>query len=345
MNKVQPTLRNYFIVYCIMWVLWMVLHFLILKNNDISIFAATADSLISNILLFFFCIVLSNILRYYQPGRNSSKYLLIWCLVFSFFWFLITLSVIPVLLRSDILFVRIFKSSLLLRFVFANFFIGGSILLMWVWQNYKNQHEENLRHLQLLQLVKESELYNLRQQLQPHFLFNSLNSISALAGTQPEKARQMIHQLSEFLRGTIKKDESLLVQFTDELTNARLYLEIEKVRFGHRLSVDFNIDPDCLEILMPPLVLQPIIENAIKFGLYDTLESVTIYIRAKVKEKNLLIDVSNPFDQNNFSSKKGVGFGLSSLKRRLFLLYNRSDLLKTSAESHIFTCRLIIPHI
>ncbi len=344
MNNHPGSIRNYFLVYTLMWVIWMGLHTLILTNNGITIFSALADSLISNLLLFIFCVVLSNILRYYQPGKSGSKYLVIWCLVLAFLWIFLTRWIIPLVLSEDPVFISLFEDTFLLRFILANFFIGGSILLMWVWQNHKNQHEENLRHLQSLKLSKDAELSGLRQQLQPHFLFNSLNSISALAGTQPEKARVMIQQLSDFLRGTLRKDEAILVPLSEEVSNVKLYLEIEKVRFGHRLDTDIEIENSSLSLLIPPLLLQPIVENAIKFGLYDTLDQVTISIKSWSEGNDLVIEVKNPyFSGADNGISKGLGFGLSSLKRRLFLLYDRSDLLKTSADNSVFTCTLTIP--
>jgi two-component system LytT family sensor kinase len=345
MYKNRFHIRNYFIVYCALWILWICLHILILNNNGISIFTAITDSIISNLTLFIFCVILSNILRFYQPGKNSSKYLFIWCLAFSSIWFLLVKYLIPLFLYDDVAFMFVFTSTLLLRFILANIFIGGSILLIWVWENYKNQQDENQRHLQALQLAKDAELAGLRQQLQPHFLFNSLNSISALAGRQPELARLMIQQLSDFLRGTLRKDESILVSLSSEISNVGLYLEIEKVRFGNRLNTQIQIDDSCLNKLIPPLLLQPVVENAIKFGLYETLGDITISIQAEMEQDHLVIEVKNPFSSEYVSASKGVGFGLTSLSRRLFLLFNRSDLLKTSIDNSIFTCRIIIPQI
>jgi LytS/YehU family sensor histidine kinase len=144
--------------------------------------------------------------------------------------------------------------------------------------NIEEQKEKEQRRNDAEQLVKEAELARLRQQLQPHFLFNSLNSISALAGSKPNEARKMIQQLSDFLRGTLKKDEQQTVSLHEEIEHLKLYLEIEKVRFGHRLQVEINMECDNKDVSLTPLLLQPIVENAIKFGLYDTIEDITISI-------------------------------------------------------------------
>lgn len=320
----------------------MGLHFLILTYNGFSIFTAATDSLISNLLLFLICLIITNILRIYQPGKNSSKYLVFWCLILGIKWFVIVKYLIPCCLSEDGPFLELFHATLLLRFTLALFLIGGSILMMWVWQNAKNQKEENERHFQSIQLAKDAELATLRQQLQPHFLFNSLNSISALAGSKPQEARQMIQQLSDFLRGTLRKDDANLTPLSEELNHLKLYLDIEKVRFGYRLKTTFEIAENCNALLLPPLLLQPIVENAIKFGLYDTIGEVTITIKANELNNDLIIEVMNPYDTDS-SGPKGVGFGLSSLQRRLYLIYNRPDLLKTRTDNTLFITTLLIP--
>src|SRR5258708_40173562 len=105
-------------------------------------------------------------------------------------------------------------------------------------------------------------------------LFNSINSISAITGSKPEQARKMIQQLSDFLRGNLKKEEQQWVPLSEELQYLELYLDIEKVRFGHRLSTEISCEEGCLGLKLPPMLLQPIVENAIKFGLYDTTDAV-----------------------------------------------------------------------
>jgi LytS/YehU family sensor histidine kinase len=192
-------------------------------------------------------------------------------------------------------------------------------------------------------LLREAELAKLRQQLQPHFLFNSLNSISALAGTKPNEARKMIQQLSDFLRSTLKKDDQQLVTIDEELNNLNLYLDIEKVRFGNRLHTEINCTDECMSQKLPSLLLQPLVENAIKFGLYDTIGDVTISILISCKPHQLEIKISNPYDETTSKASKGEGFGLNSVQRRLYLLYARQDLLKVEAANNIFTTTLLIP--
>jgi LytS/YehU family sensor histidine kinase len=205
-----------------------------------------------------------------------------------------------------------------------------------------DQRENDKRNTEAQRLVKEAELSKLRQQLQPHFLFNSLNSINALIGTQPQQARNMVQQLSDFLRGTLKKEENIWIPLADELEHLQLYLEIEKVRFGNRLSIDFMNNAD-ENSKLPAMLLQPVVENAIKFGLYDTTGSITISLHAMMENGSLVIQVSNPFDPETATSASGTGFGLASVKRRLYLLFAQHDLLSVEKDGNLFTTKIKIP--
>ena len=217
----------------------------------------------------------------------------------------------------------------------------STISLLYYTQKDQQRTIEQQKEIQ--QLAKDAELFKLRQQLQPHFLFNSLNSISALTATQPENARHMIQQLSDFLRGTIKKDDQHKNSLAEELQYLELYLDIEKVRFGHRLKTEINVAENIQQMELPSLILQPVVENAIKFGLYDTIGEVTISIAAKKEDETLVVTVQNPFDAETAQPLQGTGFGLASIKRRLFLLFARQDLLQTKTENDHFITTIIIP--
>jgi LytS/YehU family sensor histidine kinase len=229
------------------------------------------------------------------------------------------------------------------RYAIAFLMIGCSTMLSLLWYTQRHQQADDERKMDMERTAREAELNKLRQQLQPHFLFNSLNSISALTGTQPEKARQMIQQLSDFLRGTLKKEEQQWTTFEEELQYLQLYLDIEKVRFGYRLRTDIKYEDAVLQMKIPSMLLQPLVENAIKFGLYDTIGEVTIFIVAKKIKEQLEVSVQNPFDESTSMPLKGTGFGLASIKRRLFLLFSRYDLLQIKKEEQQFITIITIP--
>lgn len=235
------------------------------------------------------------------------------------------------------------EKSMPLRFMFSLLMLLLITLTGWLWFYIQEQQESINRKDDAEKLLREAELSKLRQQLQPHFLFNSLNSISALAGSKPEEARRMIQQLSEFLRGTLKKDDQQLVPLSEELQHLQLYLDIEKVRFGHRLKTVIESSEESLVMKLPSLLLQPVVENAIKFGLYDTTDDVTISISASAELGQLVLSVKNPFDAATSQPRSGAGFGLDSIQRRLYLLYARKDLLSTQQKENIFITTLKIP--
>lgn len=218
-------------------------------------------------------------------------------------------------------------------------------LVSVLWYTLQDQQQNEKRRSEAERLAKEAELYKLRQQLQPHFLFNSLNSINALIGLKPQEARTMIQQLSDFLRGTLKKEDNTWVSLEDELAHLQLYLEIEKVRFGHRLSTQIENEQNGKELRLPAMLLQPIVENAIKFGLYDTIGTINISIKAKTENDVLIVTVQNPFDPSTTLPKQGTGFGLSSVQRRLYLLFGRNDLLYTEALRNVFITTIKIPQL
>lgn len=235
------------------------------------------------------------------------------------------------------------KNSLPIRGSIGFLILGCIALVSVIWFTSEEQKETEQRKTDAEKLAKDAELFKLRQQLQPHFLFNSLNSINALIGSRPQEARKMIQQLSDFLRGTLRKEEHQWVSLKEELQYLQLYLDIEKVRFVNRLSTIVEKDVAAEQMKLPALLLQPIVENAIKFGLYDTTGEAVIRITADASDNSLLIRVENPFDPETSSSKTGTGFGLRSVQRRLYLLFGRNDLLTTETKENTFITIVKIP--
>jgi sensor histidine kinase YesM len=229
---------------------------------------------------------------------------------------------------------------------FIVFLVILIVSLYW-WTRKNEQMHEKIRQQLIDQerALTKAELDNLHQQLQPHFLFNSLNSIGALTILQPEEAHRMLLQLSDFLRGTLRKDVQQLVPLKEELDQVERYLNIEKVRFGHRLQTEIRYHGHCDELQVPALILQPIIENAIKYGLYGRTEAILITIDITCEPGTLIIRVVNPYDAEAIAASSGKGFGLASIRRRLSLFFRQSDLLATSRDDHNFTTTLIIPQL
>lgn len=304
---------------------------------------AAADAVISALVLAGFSVVILSNMRYYLPGREKYVYVLIVSLALGGLWLLITYIAETNIFKADPLFMTVFKASLGLRFAIGFLLLACITLAGLLRRTAQRQAEDAFYKQETARIAKDAELNKLRLKLQPHFLFNSLNSISALTGTQPEKARLMIQQLAAFLRGTLKKEDEGFISIEEELEQLQLYLDIEKLRFGHRLDVAINCDESLLQLKLPALLLQPVVENAIKFGLYDTIDDVCISINAVKAGYDLQVTVSNPFDETTSSPVRGTGFGLSSIGRRLFLLFGRQDLLQTKKEAGNFITVITIP--
>ncbi|NCI46106.1 sensor histidine kinase [Sediminibacterium sp. WSJ-3] len=325
------------------WIVWIIVHAWVVHSYGAGLLQGFTEAILCNILLAAGCLLVANNMKYYLPQRERYWYILIMGLVLSALWLFITKTMLKLLFGADELYLALLNNSSTIRFVIGFLMLGAMAVMSILWYTLQEQQEANKRKEEAEKMTKDAELFKLRQQLQPHFLFNSLNSISALAGSQPEKARHMIHQLSDFLRGTLKRDEQQAMTLKEELRHLALYLDIEKVRFGHRLQTDIRVSAQTESLHIPALLLQPVVENAIKFGLYDTTGDVMITIHAEQREGQLQISISNPFDEETAVSTQGTGFGLASIQRRLFLLFARHDLLHTGRQQGIFTTTLVIP--
>jgi len=304
---------------------------------------AVIDSLISKSFLLLASLAIINTLRFYMPRKENYIHLLSWVLFFTVLIALLEGWVLNAVFGEKEGYSQFLHHSLAVRVSLDFLLLSCLILFTVLWFHQKEQQLQEQRKDDAERMAKEAELFKLRQQLQPHFLFNSLNSINALIGSRPDEARKMVQQLSDFLRGTIKKEETQWVTLQEEIQYLQLYLEIEKVRFGNRLSTKVEIDENAAEMKLPSLLLQPIVENAIKFGLYDTIGDTEIKIYAAKDKNNLVLKVINPYDPETATPQMGTGFGLKSVQRRLYLLFARNDLLQTLGKENTFTTIVVIP--
>lgn len=329
--------------FCISWFVWICVHHLALYSMGLDWFSALTDSLVSNTLLIFVSLLLITILRFYLPRKQGFLNLFVWIILLTGGWFFLNNLLMDFFLKENTSYQSLMTNTWPLRIAIA-FLINGCVSLIgyayYSWQE-RNVTEQQKNDAE--KLTKEAELYKLRQQLQPHFLFNALNSINALIGLRPAEARNMVQQLSEFLRSTLKKEEQQWVKLEEEVHSLQLYLEIEKVRFGNRLATHLEMEADALTLQIPALLLQPLVENAIKFGLYDTTGETLISLTAINEKGELLITVENPFDVETAAAQKGTGFGVSSVQRRLYLLFGRNDLLQTETKENIFITKVKVP--
>jgi hypothetical protein len=304
---------------------------------------ALADSMLSNGLLAIGCIIISNMLGYYQPKNEKIFFILLLSGLLTTIIVFATKYGLNYLFQNQNSYLLFLNFSLPFRAIIAFLCLSWCALANVLWYRLEEQAETQGRLLAVQNLAKEAELNKLRHQLQPHFLFNSLNSVYALTIVNPTEAGVMITKLAAFLRGTLKRDDEVWVNIAEEMEYIQLYLDIEKVRFSHRLSFDVKIEENTLGLCLPGTLLQPIVENAIKFGLYNTTRAITITITVKLKNHALVICVTNPYDPE-ITASKGTGFGLSSIRRRLYLLFADNTLLKTETQNNnLYITTLKIP--
>jgi two-component system LytT family sensor kinase len=257
-------------------------------------------------------------------------------------WVLITKFLMQMILPEGNSYQAYWDATFSYRVGTGVFIYGLIILTYYLFISLTNLSEKNAKEARLESLVKETELKMLRSQINPHFLFNSLNSISSLTVTDPEKARMMVVKLSDFMRYALSRKDEQPVSLQSELDNLRLYLDIEKVRFGDKLTTEEYIETSCLDFKLPVMLLQPLYENAVKHGVYESTETVKIITAAKIIEGYMEIIIKNNYDTAP-SLRKGTGTGLLNVSRRLELFYGNKASIKTIKENNIYTVTLYIP--
>lgn len=343
MNNLISTVTNYKrVVLAIALLSWMAFHAWLLNSSfGIDLTLSVWDSVVTNSLVVGFSILLSNTLLHYMPQSGKLWFAIV--LSFALSWMCqLAIGQAMIQLTEDVGYIEFLNRSMLVRWAFNFIFIAGVSVSSLFYNQLCEQIELSQREATTAAMVKDAELRKLQLQLQPHFLFNCLNSINALILVRPEEGRKMVQNLSDFLRITIKRADEQWITFREEWNYIESYLEIEKIRFGHRLDVQAKLSESSYDWKMPTLLLQPLVENAIKFGLYGTTEKVTIHVETIVENQMLKIIITNPFD-SGMQPQKGSGFGLTGMQRRLYLLFARNDLLETSMDENIFTVTIKLP--
>jgi len=204
------------------------------------------------------------------------------------------------------------------------------------------QREAESRAAEARALARESQLQALKFQLNPHFLFNSLHSIAALATLDGSRAREMCIRLSDFLRSSLGLGDRESIPLREELALARSYLEVERVRFGARLQVEEHIDSACEDCLAPALLLQPLVENAVKHGVAALVEGGAIRLSASRTGAGVSIEIENEFDPESAAAPRD-GIGLAHVRRRLAMRYGDEAFFSARAEGAVYRVTLRLP--
>jgi hypothetical protein len=307
---------------------------------------AIIDALVFNILYAILGLSAWYMVLYSYADRYGTLNLIVYhitvCAGITFIWVVGGYQIATVLNHDNAYYPFILRKALPPAIFTSIFLYALYILVYYLYIFYHNAEQRRKNEVLLLSKVKDAELKLLKSQINPHFLFNSLNSISSLTISNPQKAQEMIIKLSDFLRYSISQGQTQQSNLKLELENIQRYLDIEKVRFGSKLNYVTDIPLNCLQATLPIMILQPLYENAIKHGVYESTDTINLKISCILDGKLLYITISNNFDVDT-PSRKGSGIGLKNIRERLKLIYHAEGLIKTLVSNNIFEVKLTIP--
>lgn len=271
------------------------------------------------------------------------RYFLITTLLFAFTWACLSVSLVSFLKWES----QRLKSFSFLNKVTVTSVNAVTFLLIWnllyfTYHYIVKSRTEQLDKIRLESLVKELELKTIKAHINPHFIFNALNSIRALVDENPQRARTAITELSNILRSSMQANKMETTSLEKELNIVRDYLALEYIRFEERLQVEYAIDEHTLDQQVPPMMLQTLVENAIKHGISKQLTGGTIKIISNFKETHHELIVQNTGHLNG--SVNSSGFGLESTQNRLKLLYgSQASFNIYDVHENVVEARVIIP--
>jgi len=345
-NPILKNLKNFF-SYIFIWPIITLAYILILIYGEkISLQIALADGLIFNLLLAGLGLSFWYSARYISFESSSVAKILIshtiGGVISVSLWLAIGFFLTNLFVNSFEEYSAFFLTNIGWRFLVGVLFYFLIISFYYLIIYYTNFHDKSLRENELKSLVTQAELKSLKFQINPHFIFNSLNSMSALTTIDPTKARSMILKLAEFLRYTLVNNERQKNKLSEELNNIRLYIEIEKIRFEDKFDFVEEVSPESRDQLVPNMILQPLFENAIKHAVYESLEKITLKFTSFVQDEFINISLENNIDSTS-GNKNGSGIGLKNISNRLKLIYGLNDLFKVKKSKNIFKVNLYIP--
>lgn len=303
-------------------------------------------------LLFIFCsgIFVTHLLRNFirrsgwllLPVEKVMPRLALSVIVASLLFSLLYLSLINLFNLSDTTKKITFFARLMASTLDNGLFIIPWVIIYYFYHYIEKSRKQEVDTLKLEALVKELELKTIKSHINPHFIFNALNGIRALIDENPGRARQAITELSNLLRSSMKTDKSETVPFEKELAIVKDYLALEHIRFEDRLQVEYLINENTLDQLVPPMMLQTLVENAIKHGISKQVNGGKVKIISDFKGTNHEMIVQNSGKLNG--EPIGEGFGLTSTQNRLHLLFgNKANFSISEINNNTVEAKVLIP--
>ena len=330
---------------CLYWVEGM------LSCNCISIKNATINTLLTFITGIGITHLFTLIIRKYNLKEEKFPRVVYHVILFTFLigialWFVNIF--INYYTYKEHYYLEVSKFNSLWNFTigsFDMFIVFMRISSVWVLSyflyhlgNRSNKAEKETAELN--QLFTESSLNHLKAQVNPHFMFNSLNSVKALISEDPEKARNAVVILADILRNSLNSSSKSIISLKDELDHCRDYLKMEKIRFEERLQYEFIVQDDISGIALPPLSIQTLVENAIKHGLSDSLVGGKISITCLVENESIYASVIN---DGSIKTHNSNGTGIVNLKKRFEILYPQNFNFSISEENGKVIAKFKIP--
>lgn len=308
---------------------------------------AFIDGLTFSLVLGLLGIATWYVVRYNDPEKSAVIQILAShvaaAFVYTSLWMLSS-GIIAKILINNTLYDQYLNDLITVRIIGGFLFYALIASIYYTYVYSQHNREKQLRESEWQNQIRKTQLNALKSQINPHFLFNTLNSIASLTLINPEKAHGMVIALSDFMRYSLRKQQDDMVTLEVELRNIGLYLQIEKIRFGNNLIYRFDVEELCNHHLIPNLILQPLFENAIKYGVYEASKPVEVILEAKKFPGVMEIKIINDFDPDSVPLK-GEGVGLANIKDRLRLLYGSSRLLSIERGEKRFSVTMVIPDI
>lgn len=339
--------RNAMLAYGVAWTLAAAVQLILLRFYfDHGLAAAVADSLVSMGLFAGMALSFWFPCKFLSPEERGLFRIIFshmaGAVVATLIWAGLLSVIFPRMTVFDAPYLAFFTASLPWRLLLGMLFYGVMTAIYYVAIYYQNFHQELIRQAELRSLIREAELKTLKFQINPHFIFNSLNSLNALILENPDKAGEMTVKLAQFLRITLSGDDAATRPLSRELDAAHLYLEIEKVRFGEKIRYRQEVAREHRQFHVPVMLLQPLLENAVKHGVYESLEPVQISLNSQVRDGYLVLTLENDLDPSAMT-RKGAGVGLTNIRERLTMLYRQNNLLQTEKTANRFRVKIFIP--
>ena len=348
-NEFTNTLKRknlYWVSQAAGWGLFVIVNLIIISSLETVPF----NRIILWILLGFYGIIFSHLYRIYIKKHNwtnlTLKKIIPRVLIASFVVGLIIY--LPVYISGLLLGVERHTQNLTATVV-AGILNISSIVLVWnliyfAIHFFENSKKAEIETLIFEAAVKDFELKTLKAQLNPHFMFNAMNSIRALIEEDPQNAKDAITKLSNLMRYTLRIERTETVPLTDELKTIQDYLDLEKIRFEERLNYKIQSTMEADRIEIPPMMVQTLVENGIKHGISKITEGGKVDVNAKVMDSNLIIEIRNSGRFDEQALRNSHGFGVSNTKHRLVLLFGENASLNlTNENNNTVLAKLKIP--